>query len=85
MRTAVEGSEHVVERPSWDCRVCAQPWPCADAKSQLQDEFRTFPSVLSIYMSAQMIDAASDLTVHGTEPLTDLYERFLGWIRPSVA
>jgi hypothetical protein len=77
---AVERSEHVGERPTWDCRVCGQPWPCADAKSRLRNEFRTFPSSFSIYMSAQMIDAASDLAAHGAEPPADLYERFLLWI-----
>ena len=80
MATAAEWSDHVGDRPTWDCRVCSRPWPCADAKSRLRDEFRTSPSFLSIYMSAQMIDAARDLTAHGADPLADLYERFLLWI-----
>ena len=80
MATAAEWSDHVGDRPTWDCRVCGQPWPCADAKSRLRDEFRTSPSFLSIYMSAQMIDAARDLTAHGADPPADLYERFLLWI-----
>jgi hypothetical protein len=77
---AAEWSDHVGDRPTWDCRVCGRPWPCADAKSRLRDEFRTSPSFLSIYMSAQMIDAARDLTAHGADPPADLYERFLLWI-----
>lgn len=80
MATAAEWSDHVGDRPTWDCRVCGRPWPCADAKSRLRDEFRTSPSFLSIYMSAQMIDAARDLTAHGADPPADLYERFLLWI-----
>jgi hypothetical protein len=78
--TAAEWSDHVGDRPTWDCRVCGRPWPCADAKSRLRDEFRTSPSFLSIYMSAQMIDAARDLTARGADPPADLYERFLLWI-----
>jgi hypothetical protein len=82
--TTVERSEHVGERPTWDCRACGRPWPCADARRQLRDEFRRFPSFLSIYMSAQMMDAVGDLTASGGQPPADLYERFLLWIRSAV-
>jgi hypothetical protein len=77
--------EHVGERPSWDCAACARPWPCANAKERLLSEFRGFPSVLTIYMSAQMCEAMLDLTAHGTDPPTDLYDRFLAWVHLASA
>jgi hypothetical protein len=84
MTTSTEAGEHAGQRPNWDCRVCGQPWPCAIAKGELRAEFHNFPSVLSIYMSAKMVDAASDFMDHGAGPPADLYERFLSWIRPRA-
>ncbi len=74
------GPIHSGERPTWDCESCGQPWPCANAKEQLLQEFHGYPSVLAVYMSAQMCEAVLDLTAHGAEPPADLYERFLSWI-----
>jgi hypothetical protein len=84
MTTTMGAAEHVGQRPNWDCRICAEPWPCAVAKGELVVEFRNFPSVLSIYMSAQMYDAANDFMAHGAGPPADLYERFLSWVRQQV-
>jgi hypothetical protein len=78
--TTVQQIEHLHGRPSWDCRTCGHPWPCANAKAGLTAEFRGFPSVLAIYMAAQMHDALMDLTAHGAAAPPDLYERFLAWI-----
>jgi hypothetical protein len=72
-------TEHLNERPDWDCRLCGRPWPCANAKTDLLTEFRAFPSVLRIYMSTQMYEALTDLTSHGEPAPADLYERFLSW------
>ena len=74
------GTEHVRERPCWDCRVCGGPWPCASARSGLLAEYRAFPSLLRVYLSAQMYEALGDLMAHG-EPPADLHERFLSWAR----
>ena len=71
---------HFHDRPGWDCRACGLPWPCANAKAELVLEFHNFPSVLAIYMSAQMHDALNDLTAQGELPPLDLYERFLAWV-----
>jgi hypothetical protein len=79
-----ERHEHLSIRPSWDCAVCGQPWPCANAKNRLLTEFTDFPSVLAIYMSSQMHEAFIDLTAHGPLPPADLYDRFLGWIRHTL-
>jgi hypothetical protein len=76
---------HLLARPSWDCVACAQPWPCAQAKEELLCDFRRHPSSLTIYMSSYMCEALNDLTAHGEAPPPDLYERFLSWVRPSLA
>jgi hypothetical protein len=81
MTALLFGTEHLYSRPHWDCRACAVSWPCANAKAGLLEEFRAFPSVLTIYMSAQMHQALSDLTSHGEAAPPDLYERFLSWTR----
>jgi hypothetical protein len=36
-------------------------------------------------MSSYMGEAMNDLTAHGEASPPDLYERFLSWVRPSVA
>jgi len=78
-------TEHRGDRPTWTCPACAQPWPCAPAKAQLIAEFRRRPSSLTIYMSACMGEALNDLATPGEAPPDDLYERFVAWIRPSLA
>lgn len=75
-------AEHIRVRPSWDCTVCGQSWPCANAKEDLLREFHRFPSVLTIFMATQMYDAFDDLAPRGGLPPTHLYERFLAWIPP---
>ena len=80
LTTTVQQTEHLHGRPTWDCRTCGGPWPCANAKTGLATEFQRFPSVLAIYMAAQMHDALLDLTACGAPPPPDLYERFLAWI-----
>ena len=74
------GAEHIRTRPSWDCAVCGQAWPCAGAKRDLLREFGQFPSVLTIFMTMQMYDAFDDLAPRGELPPARLYERFLEWI-----
>lgn len=81
MSATPKHAEHLCQRPVWDCRTCGRPWPCANAKSDLLAEFYKFPSVLQIYMSAQMHDALHDLTSHGEPVPADLYQRFLSWTR----
>ena len=83
MTGPTRADEHIGDRPAWRCRACAQPWPCSHAKNQLRAEFREFPSVLNIYMSGQMLDAARDFAASGSGIPPDLYARFLAWIRPG--
>ena len=83
MSTAPE-PEHLHDRPDWRCRVCGRPWPCHDARSSLLDEYRAYPSLLKIYLSAQMYEALDDFTARGDAPPLNLYERFLAWARDAA-
>ncbi|MBO3741703.1 hypothetical protein [Actinoplanes flavus] len=76
-----ETAEHVPVRPSWDCRVCPEPWPCASARATLLDEYRAFPSVLLIYLTSQMWDAIDDALAQGQPELRNFHERFISWAR----
>jgi hypothetical protein len=78
--TPPDDQKHLGERPLWTCRLCGDPWPCAEARRELLAEFRRFPSVLKIYMTAQMVDAVTDLGSGDGEPPRDLYARFLSWL-----
>ncbi|HWS31508.1 MAG TPA: hypothetical protein VN408_02060 [Actinoplanes sp.] len=72
-------------RPEWLCRVCGHSWPCTEARTALLREYQAFPSLLKIYLSAQMYDALDDLTSHGDPPPANLYDRFLTWAQsPST-
>lgn len=84
MSTATE-FEHLPDRPHWRCRACDRPWPCPDARASLLHEYRSYPSLLKIYLSAQMYEALDDFTAHGDSPPLDLYERFLLWARGHPA
>jgi hypothetical protein len=70
---------HRSRRPSWECRSCGSLWPCAPARSALTEEFRQFPTVLRLYLAAQMVDAIEDLRRGGGPVPADLYGRFCGW------
>jgi hypothetical protein len=79
--TVTEHAEHLHGRPDWNCLTCRQPWPCPEARAGLLAEFRTFPSVLTVYLCSQMYDAMADLTAQGDPAPTNIYERFLSWSR----
>jgi hypothetical protein len=81
MTSPVFGTEHLRGCPGWDCRACAAPWPCADARAGLLAEFRAFPSGLAVYMAAQMQEALYELASNGGPLPPDFYERFLAWVR----
>ncbi|MEU4626231.1 hypothetical protein AB0G04_40410 [Actinoplanes sp. NPDC023801] len=78
MSTAPEPT-HLHERPHWRCRACGRPWPCIEARAGLLEEYRAYPSLLKIYLSAQMYEALDDFTAGGRPPPLNLYERFMSW------
>ncbi|WP_164466197.1 hypothetical protein [Actinoplanes teichomyceticus] len=81
--TTTQETEHLHHRPDWNCHVCGSPWPCPIARSRLLHEYRALPSMLRIYLSAQMYEALEDIIAGGATPPINLYERFLGWAQQS--
>lgn len=68
-------AEHCPDRPAWDCRVCAQPWPCGPARVDMRDEMDRV--ALSVYMWLNLGDAVLDLA----DLPGGLFERFIAWTR----
>lgn len=76
--------EHLPIRPIWLCRVCAQPWPCGEARLRLSAEYMNDQVALSVYLASTLGEAADDLRKLNPEPGPDhalLFGRFLGWTR----
>lgn len=69
-------TEHVPERPSWDCLSCGKPWPCDPAREALVVELG--PTPLAIYLWQQFEQAADELPLLS---VSDGIERFLTWSR----
>lgn len=73
---------HIALRPSWNCCLCGDPWPCHPAKGRLLIEYRHAATSLGLYLAIQWIEASKDLE---NEVLSDeLWSRFIGWHRPSL-
>jgi hypothetical protein len=72
-------TEHLGERPEWDCRVCGQPWPCAAAKVELGEQYQRNPAALNVFLGSCMLAAIDDCAAGQGGPPADLFERFLGW------
>lgn len=81
----VARTRHAAARPSWDCAVCERPWPCADAKVDLGEQYARFRTGLLLHLASLLGDAAADLTRPGGTPPADLYERFLSWVTVEPA
>lgn len=81
---AVNLMDHLNDRPGWKCLACGELWPCATAQERLIEEFWAFPSILTIYLTAQMYDALGDLVADGQMAPADLFERFVAWARKAV-
>jgi hypothetical protein len=64
-------------RPSWDCRVCGDPWPCASAKVAMTEEYQCFPSLLLLFLVSTYQEARETLG-YSDRPV-DLFERIVGW------
>src|ERR1700752_502297 len=75
-------------RPVLCCRVCAQPWPCADARLDLTVSFRHQRIALMLYLGTQFVDAISDLHVYdsalGPPPdVRAIFDRIMCWMPPD--
>lgn len=69
---------HAPVLPIWSCGGCDAPWPCRTRQRELRAEFDGAPVSLALYMGAQLVRAAPDLS---WVPAGVLHRRFLGWIR----
>jgi hypothetical protein len=81
---AAPHTEHLGDRPEWDCRVCGRPWPCATAKVEMAEQYRPVPSALNVYLGSCLLAAIDDWAAGSGGPPADLFERFLGWYDPDV-
>ncbi|GAA4609264.1 hypothetical protein GCM10023107_90770 [Actinoplanes octamycinicus] len=79
-------TNHQGERPSWDCKACGEPWPCAVAKVELAEQYQRFPHGLAVLLGSYLIEAIDDWAAGSGGSPPDLYERFLGWCEePGLA
>ncbi|AVT39383.1 hypothetical protein C6W10_26390 [Plantactinospora sp. BB1] len=74
---------HSPRRPLWHCSGCpGQPWPCGVARLLLRAEFSNAPVGLALYMSAQLMEALTDLHRLSPSPAPEpkiLFQRFVAW------
>lgn len=68
---------HNPRTPTWDCRSCSEPWPCAQARQELVLDLGWVR--VSIYLAVMMERAAGDL--QGVYP-HQLWNRFIEWTYP---
>jgi hypothetical protein len=71
---------HTPDRPSWDCAVCGEPWPCAPGKVELAEKY-TDRHALALYLQTALRLMIDDLA---TGPLrtnvpASAFDRILGW------
>ncbi|GIF39034.1 hypothetical protein BC793_106243 [Actinoplanes xinjiangensis] len=65
---------HTPHRPSWDCLVCHEPWPCDPARDELRADHDHVQ--VAVYMWQQLEDAVHDLP---PAPAVVFFERFIKW------
>lgn len=66
---------HEPTRPGWMCEPCAAPWPCSPERVRLAEEYSTDRVGLSMYMGAELVNAARETKGAPGE----LWERFVAW------
>jgi hypothetical protein len=71
--------EHLPSRPDWRCSSCGRLWPCDPAREHLAQEFAASSTGLAMLLWGHFEDYVID---SGPGPLSEAYERFLGWSRP---
>lgn len=69
-----EEAEHLPARPSWNCRVCGQAWPCAAARAALSGSHGQMD--LAVLMWNYLEEAAKDMPQAAA---SELFNRFLRW------
>jgi hypothetical protein len=69
---------HTADRPSWHCRICGDPWPCASARASLVATLS--PTLLAMYMWSNYEEAILSGNLV-TEEAAQAYDRFILWAR----
>lgn len=70
--------QHDPDRDTWQCRDCAAAeWPCEPARERLTGEFDSVTS-LRMYLMALAAEALPTLAAMDA---SEVYLRFLGWVR----
>jgi hypothetical protein len=77
-REMIKDIMHVADRPSWHCRECRTPWPCASVKADLTANMDRIGRI--IYLDLHFVDAVGDRLQLSA---SNLFERFIGWARDS--
>ncbi|PGH46612.1 flavin reductase [Micromonospora sp. WMMA1996] len=70
--------DHQPHRPTWECRRCFEPWPCAAGQVQLAEAYRGDRAALAIYMGELYAAALEELPAF---PPQLLYTQFVAWTR----
>ncbi|GAA1636856.1 hypothetical protein GCM10009828_076310 [Actinoplanes couchii] len=83
MDSPPSSGEHRAVRPSWTCEDCGSLWPCPERRASLLEEYAFDRLALLVFMSGLFAAAIDDFHQHNIDGGSDLYERFLGWARPS--
>ncbi|MGX6605130.1 hypothetical protein ACWKSP_23790 [Micromonosporaceae bacterium Da 78-11] len=77
---AIEANtSHRARRPSWDCVVCQETWPCAPAKVDMSEEYVNDRLSLMLYLSIKLIDAIDDSFGNQGPRAVNLHDRIVGW------
>lgn len=72
-------TEHMAQRPSWECRACGKDWPCDPARERLAAEYGADATGLATWLWMRLEEYALDA---GPGPLSGAFERFIAWSRP---
>jgi hypothetical protein len=75
---------HRAVRPEWSCVLCVRPWPCAQAKADLVEEYEDDGLSLYFYLAGQLWDAINDAFRHAELEPALLYDRILGWSHLAI-
>ncbi|MFG1676909.1 hypothetical protein [Micromonospora sp. NPDC049282] len=75
--------DHRQMRPTWRCRVDADPWPCPAARDALLREYDGDMVGLAVFMAVLLHDAVRDLSTLNPDEVPEpavLWDRFLAWL-----
>ena len=75
----VDCTQHLADKPSWDCLACGKPWPCDPARESMVAEYGQ--GVGLAMLAWQYLEEAVGDMPEG--PPAELFERFIRWTHPG--